>query len=102
MSSWPDEPTHRTSHTLTEHLQGIVERVTFHSEVSGYTVTRLNATGERKKPAQRHSEPYVSEGPLLSGQLRRKLLLRNQLGVWTTSPWIFLSSTRLDEPLLKR
>lgn len=31
----------------TEPLQGIVERVTFHSEESGYTVARLKAPGER-------------------------------------------------------
>ena len=37
----PDEPTNRTSHIPTEHLQGIVERVTYHAEDSGYTVARL-------------------------------------------------------------
>src|SRR2546425_1250973 len=31
----------------TEHLQGIVERVTYHAEDSGYTVARLKAPGER-------------------------------------------------------
>jgi exodeoxyribonuclease V alpha subunit len=30
-----------------EHLQGIVERVTYHAEDSGYTVARLKAAGER-------------------------------------------------------
>src|SRR5581483_2578169 len=30
-----------------EHLQGIVECVTFHSEESGYTVARLKTPGER-------------------------------------------------------
>jgi exodeoxyribonuclease V alpha subunit len=35
------------AHPPTEHLQGIVERVTFHSEESGYTVARLKAPGER-------------------------------------------------------
>src|SRR2546425_8641395 len=31
----------------TEHLQGIVERVTYHAEDSGYTVARLKAPGVR-------------------------------------------------------
>ncbi|HEY7415899.1 MAG TPA: ATP-dependent RecD-like DNA helicase, partial [Ktedonobacteraceae bacterium] len=37
-----------TARPLTEHLQGIVERVTFHSEESGYTVARLKTPGERE------------------------------------------------------
>jgi len=41
----PGEPTNRTSHIPTEHLQGIVERVTYHAEDSGYTVARLKAPG---------------------------------------------------------
>ncbi len=47
MSSMPDELTNRTSHLPTEHLQGIVERVTYHAEDSGYTVARLKVAGER-------------------------------------------------------
>jgi exodeoxyribonuclease V alpha subunit len=47
VSSMPDEPTNRTSHIPTEHLQGIVERVTYHAEDSGYTVARLKVSGER-------------------------------------------------------
>src|SRR5215472_3057683 len=43
----PDEPTNRTSHLPAEHLQGIVERVTYHAEDSGYTVARLKVSGER-------------------------------------------------------
>ena len=31
----------------TEHLQGIVERVTFHSDESGYTVARLKAASQQ-------------------------------------------------------
>jgi exodeoxyribonuclease V alpha subunit len=41
------ESTNRTSHVPTELLQGIVERVTYHAEDSGYTVARLKAPGER-------------------------------------------------------
>ena len=36
-----------SSNMPTEHLQGIVERVTYHAEDSGYTVARLKAPGER-------------------------------------------------------
>src|SRR5260370_33497304 len=47
MSASPGEPVERGSQHLTEQLQGIVERVTFHAEDSGYTVARLKAPGER-------------------------------------------------------
>jgi exodeoxyribonuclease V alpha subunit len=43
----PGEPIDRTPHPPAEHLQGIVERVTYHAEDSGYTVARLKAPGER-------------------------------------------------------
>ena len=36
-----EAPTEQTAHRPTEHLQGIVERVTYHAEDSGYTVARL-------------------------------------------------------------
>jgi exodeoxyribonuclease V alpha subunit len=47
VSSLPDEPTNRSTQPSTEHLQGIVERVTYHAEDSGYTVARLKVAGER-------------------------------------------------------
>ena len=47
MSTSPGESTNRADHPPTEHLQGIVERVTYHAEDSGYTVARLKAPGER-------------------------------------------------------
>jgi len=47
VSSSPGEPIDRTPHPPAEHLQGIVERVTYHAEDSGYTVARLKAPGER-------------------------------------------------------
>jgi exodeoxyribonuclease V alpha subunit len=47
VSSSPGEPTNRADHPPAEHLQGIVERVTFHADDSGYTVARLKAPGER-------------------------------------------------------
>ncbi len=47
MTSLPGEPTNRAPHPPAEHVQGIVERVTYHAEDSGYTVARLKAPGER-------------------------------------------------------
>jgi exodeoxyribonuclease V alpha subunit len=47
MSSSPDASDVRTSHPSTEHLQGIVERVTYHAEDSGYTVARLKVPSTR-------------------------------------------------------
>ena len=47
VSSSSDPSVERAAHLPTEHLQGIVERMTFHAEDSGYTVARLKATGGR-------------------------------------------------------
>jgi exodeoxyribonuclease V alpha subunit len=47
MSSSPGEPPNRADHPPAEHLQGVIERVTYHAEDSGYTVARLKAPGER-------------------------------------------------------
>jgi exodeoxyribonuclease V alpha subunit len=47
VSSSPDLPVEQALHPPAEHLQGIVERVTYHAEDSGYTVARLKAPGER-------------------------------------------------------
>src|SRR5260370_41442770 len=47
VSTSPGKPIDRTPHPPAEHLQGIVERVTYHAEDSGYTVARLKAPGER-------------------------------------------------------
>jgi len=47
VSSSPDPPVERALYPPAEHLQGIVERVTYHAEDSGYTVARLKALGER-------------------------------------------------------
>jgi len=46
MPSSPDASDVHTAHLPTEHLQGIVERVTYHAEDSGYTVARLKVSGE--------------------------------------------------------
>jgi exodeoxyribonuclease V alpha subunit len=45
--SLSDTAVEREPRDPTEHLQGIVERVTYHSEDSGYTVARLKAPEER-------------------------------------------------------
>jgi len=47
VSTPSSESTNRAPQLSTEHLQGIVERVTYHAEDSGYTVARLKAPGER-------------------------------------------------------
>jgi exodeoxyribonuclease V alpha subunit len=48
VSTSPGEPINRSApQPPAEYLQGIVERVTYHSEDSGYTVARLKAPGER-------------------------------------------------------
>jgi hypothetical protein len=45
--SMSDSAVERAPRDPTEHLQGIVERVTYHAEDSGYTVARLKAPEER-------------------------------------------------------
>ncbi len=47
VSSSSDPSVERAVHSPTESLQGIVERVTYHAEDSGYTVARLKAPGVR-------------------------------------------------------
>ena len=47
MSTSPDPPEEQASRAPSEWLQGIVERVTYHAEDTGYTVARLKVPGER-------------------------------------------------------
>jgi exodeoxyribonuclease V alpha subunit len=47
VSTSPEPALERAPHPPTEHLQGIVERVTFHAEDSGYTVARLKVSALR-------------------------------------------------------
>lgn len=49
----------------TEHVQGIVERVTFHNEESGYTVLRFNTPGERELVTAIGSFPEIHAGQTL-------------------------------------
>ena len=44
----PEEAIPRAARPDVEHVQGIVERVTFHSEESGYTVLRFTVPGARE------------------------------------------------------
>jgi exodeoxyribonuclease V alpha subunit len=48
VASSPEEATPHAPHPQHEHLLGVVERVTFHSEESGYTVARFNVPLERE------------------------------------------------------
>jgi exodeoxyribonuclease V alpha subunit len=79
----PDEPTNRTSHIRTEHLQGIVERVTYHAEDSGYTVARLKVSGERDLLTIVGSFPDIHAGQTLrlTGYWREHLKYGRQFQV---------------------
>jgi exodeoxyribonuclease V alpha subunit len=83
VSSMPDESTNRTSHIPTEHLQGIVERVTYHAEDSGYTVARLKAPGERDLITIVGSFPDIHAGQTLrlTGYWREHLKYGRQFQV---------------------
>jgi exodeoxyribonuclease V alpha subunit len=56
----------RTPRPQTEHLQGIVERVTYHAEDSGYTVARFNVPGERDLITIIGRFPEIHAGQTLS------------------------------------
>ena len=47
VSSASDAPLEREARPPCEHLQGIVERLTYHDDHSGYTVARLKVASER-------------------------------------------------------
>jgi exodeoxyribonuclease V alpha subunit len=64
VSSPDTEKTHIT-HPPSEHLQGIVERVTFHSEESGYTIARLKVPGARDLVTVVGSFPEIHAGQTL-------------------------------------
>ena len=60
-----DEVSVRPDRPPAEYLQGIVERVTFHSEESGYTVLRFNMPGERELVTAIGSFPEIHAGQTL-------------------------------------
>lgn len=68
----PSLPTHRPP---TEPLQGVVERITYHSEESGYTVARLKAP--------RMSELVTIVGDFANLQAGQTLQLQ---GIWREHP----------------
>jgi exodeoxyribonuclease V alpha subunit len=59
------ESTNRAPQLPTEYLQGIVERVTYHAEDSGYTVARLKVPGERDLITIVGSFPDIHAGQTL-------------------------------------
>jgi exodeoxyribonuclease V alpha subunit len=65
VSTSPGESINRASQPPAEHLQGIVERVTYHAEDSGYTVARLKAPGERDLITIVGSFPDIHAGQTL-------------------------------------
>jgi exodeoxyribonuclease V alpha subunit len=68
MSSSSDTPVPQESHSAQpslEHLQGVVERVTYHAEDSGYTVARLNVPGQRDLITIVGSFPEIHAGQTL-------------------------------------
>ncbi|MBA2681518.1 MAG: ATP-dependent RecD-like DNA helicase [Ktedonobacteraceae bacterium] len=60
-----EEASLHTNQLPVEHLQGIVERVTFHSEESGYTVLRFTMPGEREFLTVIGSFPEIHAGQTL-------------------------------------
>ncbi len=67
--SSPEEASTRSDRSSVDHLQGIVERVTFHNEESGYTVLRFNVPGERELVTVigRFPEIHAGQTLLLTG-----------------------------------
>ena len=65
VSTSSGEQTNRAPQPPAEHLQGIVERVTYHAEDSGYTVARLKAPGERDLITIVGSFPDIHAGQTL-------------------------------------
>jgi exodeoxyribonuclease V alpha subunit len=84
VSTSPGEQTNRSApQPPAEYLQGIVERVTYHSEDSGYTVARLKAPGERDLITIVGSFPDIHAGQTLrlTGYWREHLKYGRQFQV---------------------
>src|SRR5436305_9005383 len=60
-----EAPIERAAHPPTEHLQGIVERVTYHAEDSGYTVARLKVPSHSDLVTIVGRFPSISAGQTL-------------------------------------
>ncbi len=65
MSSPSEAPLQRDARPPTEHLQGIVERVTYHAEDSGYTVVRLKVAGASDLATIVGNFPSITAGQTL-------------------------------------
>src|SRR2546422_2477772 len=60
-------PSSPTLHTSTEHLAGSVERVTFHSEETGFCVLRVKVRGHRDLVTVVGTAPTITPGEYIEG-----------------------------------
>ena len=60
-----EAPSEKAAHPPTEHLQGFVERVTYHAEDSGYTVARLKVPSHSDLVTIVGRFPAISAGQTL-------------------------------------
>ncbi|GCE22954.1 SF1B family DNA helicase RecD2 [Dictyobacter kobayashii] len=83
MSVPQDEAGKRVAQAPTEHIQGIVERVTYHAEDTGYTVARLKASFARDLITIVGSFPEIHAGQTLrlTGYWREHLKYGQQFQV---------------------
>lgn len=66
MSSETSQPQEKRSfHSSTEQIQGIVERVTYHAEESGYTIARFKTPGTRDLVTIAGHVPAIEAGQTL-------------------------------------
>ncbi|MGO0307865.1 YrrC family ATP-dependent DNA helicase [Endozoicomonas acroporae] len=65
-----------TDHQPLVHLQGSVERVTFHSEASGFFVIRVKCKGQRDLVTMTGNTPSVTPGEFVDAT-----------GIWFNDQW---------------
>jgi exodeoxyribonuclease V alpha subunit len=63
----PLSPPPSTHETTLEHLEGSVERVTFHSEETGFCVLRVKVRGHRDLVTVVGTAPSISPGEYIEG-----------------------------------
>ena len=56
----------------TEEISGVIERVTFHNDESGFCILRVKARGQRDETTVIGSLPSVTAGEWLSAEGRAK------------------------------
>jgi exodeoxyribonuclease V alpha subunit len=66
----PDQPLQPVAATRPEQIAGLVERVTFHNDESGFCVLRLKARGHRAPVTVVGTLPEVRAGEWLEAQGR--------------------------------